>query len=184
MFKRLFWDDFCAIVAVATFLTSAILWKYNLFRVYLQKEASAGKRPFDQSILDSMDYMLHLFVPFNILFYSGLWAVKFSLLVFFQKLGNDLRSFRVWWWCVFAVTAVSYVGCIADIPWECTRPAKSFAYIVGECSVNTLLKAANVLANCDSPQKTAWFTKTLYANCSLDVGSDLLSKLLQCLRGR
>jgi hypothetical protein len=119
-------------MAVAIFITSAILWKYNLFRVYLLYEASSGKRPFDQSIIDSWDRFLHLIVPFNILFYSGLWVVKFSLLIFFQKLGSNLRSFTIWWRCVFGITVASYVACIANIQWECTRPARSTIYIMCE----------------------------------------------------
>jgi hypothetical protein len=125
-------------------------------RLYKQYDALQGKGPLD---LDSYAYFLRMIVPFNVLFYSSLWAVKISFMLFFAKLGNKLQNFKLWWWIVLVITIGAYLGCIGDIQYDCTIPHRNFAYIAQHCS---------------TPSAITWVLNTLYANAGLDIGTDIL----------
>jgi hypothetical protein len=144
------------------YLTSACLYKTQMPRLYKQYDALQGKVPFDAEMVELYSYFMRMIVPFNVLFYSSLWAVKISFMLFFAKLGNKLQNFKLWWWTVLIITLIAYVGCIADIQYDCTIPRRDFAYISLHC--NTL-------------ESIHWVLKTLYANAGLDIGTDILSKI-------
>jgi hypothetical protein len=158
-FRRLFWDDALVMLAWAMLLTTAILWRYNLHFVYDNYEIVQGKRPFDQNAIRHWDTFMRLIVPFNVLFYTGLWLVKLSFLFFFRSFGTKIHSYETYWWFVLVVTLIAYIGCIADIQYDCTVPAKSVEW---------------VLQNCATQSKIDWVNRTFYANCALDVLTDLL----------
>ena len=71
---------------------------------------------------------LHNVVAFNVFFYSCLWSVKLSLLLFFRRLRSKQRSHQVWWWCVLGVCVVTWAACVADIQWQCT--VTSFEHVM------------------------------------------------------
>ncbi|KAF2687328.1 hypothetical protein K458DRAFT_296574 [Lentithecium fluviatile CBS 122367] len=153
---KLAWDDALVVLAWLMLLATAIVWKIYMPLEYRHYATVRGEYLFDTVAIRNFDKLMKVIAPMNILFYSGLWAIKFSFMLFFAKLGNQIRSFKIWWWIVLAITAIAYIGCIADIQWECT----------------TTLTGVSV--NCATYPRIAWVNRTLQANCGLDVGSDLL----------
>jgi hypothetical protein len=157
--RRLLWDDALVILAWCIFLSYCLVWKFNIHLMYEQYEIRQGKRPFDLKALEDYDYFLKLIVPQTILFYSGLWAVKFSFLAFFFKLGDQIRHHRIWWWCVLVVTTICYVACIADIQYKCTTTVKPMSWII---------------ENCIKLDAIQWVNRTFYANCAMDIITDFM----------
>jgi hypothetical protein len=131
---RLSWDDAFVVLSWAMLLSTATLWKYNLRLVYEFYARIHAQQPFDVQALKDWEHFETLVVPLNVLFYSGLWAIKLSFLLFFRKLGNQIRSFEIWWWFVATITGIGYIVCIADIQWECTVPAKPITHILRQYS--------------------------------------------------
>lgn len=118
--RRLFVDDLLVITAWVILLTTAVIWQIKspiLYHFYL---ASAGKVPFTPEFaLEYIQFMRYI-APLTILFYSGLWAVKFSFMAFFFKLNSQIKNHRIWWWVVFVVTAGVYIASVADIDYRCS----------------------------------------------------------------
>ena len=62
-------------------------------------------------------------------FYTGLWAVKLSFLLFFKRLGQNVRNQKLLWWAVLAIIAATYFACLGTIEYHCL--AGTFLYITG-----------------------------------------------------
>lgn len=91
-------------------------------------------------------------------FYTGLWAVKISFLLFLKRLGQNVAGRQVLWWGVFVFTVVAYVISIADMPYACL--ADSFDKLMRDCSTKSAARHEIVV---------------LWENCILDVVSDCTS---------
>ncbi|KAI1287577.1 hypothetical protein F5Y03DRAFT_405492 [Xylaria venustula] len=156
-FKALLVDDYLVIAAWLMLLTSSILWQIKSYILYWMYETQSGKVPPTVDFEIAYSGFLPLVVAWNTLFYSCLWAVKFSFLFFFRRLSTNVTVGHVWWWVVFIVTSAGLVACIADIDYGCT--VKSLEYEMEKC----------VLV----PQ-VHFDDRTFYANMAADIATDLL----------
>lgn len=48
-----------------------------------------------------------------ILFWTAVWAVKFSILMFYRDVFNKLPRQKRYWWFVFSYVGISYLACWA-----------------------------------------------------------------------
>ena len=94
-----------------------------------------------------------------VFFYTSLWAVKTSFLLFFRRLGHNVTGQKVLWWCVFAFTLASYFVCIGDIQYSCL--ASPLENNFARCSTDAALRFQRI---------------TLDFNCAIDVLTDFASK--------
>ena len=94
-----------------------------------------------------------------VFFYTSLWAIKTSFLLFFRRLGHNVTGQKVIWWCVFGFTVASYFVCIGDIQYTCL--AAPLENIFDHCSTNAALRFQRI---------------TLQFNCAIDVLTDFASK--------
>ena len=129
-FKRIASDDVIALTAWFLFLTNAIVWTVMGPRLYENYDALQGKRPYDLVALKRYGEFLHCVAPMTILFYTSLWSVKLSMLLFFRRLGEQIRRHQIWWRCVTFFTIATWLVCVLDIDWNCTT--KPLNYIMGE----------------------------------------------------
>ncbi|KAI4132828.1 MAG: hypothetical protein LQ338_000532 [Usnochroma carphineum] len=65
-----------------------------------------------------------------VFFYTGLWSIKLAFLLFFKRLGRDVRHQNKIWWVVLSITVATYVICLGTIEYSCL--ASSFSYVIGE----------------------------------------------------
>lgn len=93
-------------------------------------------------------------------FYTGLWAIKFSFLLFFKRLGQNVARQQVLWWCVFVFTVAAYVISIVDMPYACLTD--SFDRLMQNCNTESAARHEKVI---------------LWVNCILDIVSDYTSML-------
>ncbi|KAL8889133.1 MAG: hypothetical protein Q9192_006063 [Flavoplaca navasiana] len=47
-----------------------------------------------------------------IFFFTGLWSIKLAFLLFFKRLGQDVRHQDKVWWVVLSITIATYVACV------------------------------------------------------------------------
>jgi hypothetical protein len=92
------------------------------------------------------------------LFYTCLWSIKISFLVFFRRIGSTkLRGSKIYWRVVLAFTILSYGAVWATNPYGCFIEKGVFACAT-DPEVNKFLPTAFSIA------------------CTLDIVSDVLSK--------
>lgn len=73
---------------------------------------------------------MHAELAILIMYYTTLWTVKLSVLVFFRRLGQKVRGQKIWWWCVTSFTVATWATCIGTVRPECFL--RSLDYIIGK----------------------------------------------------
>lgn len=129
-FRRLFVDDIFVLLAWAIMLTNAIIWQiqgqvlYNLYAI------STGQESYTPAVLPMFESFMRYIAPMTIMFYSGLWAIKFSFMSFFFRLNSKVKSHRIWWYVVMLVVGGVYIACVADVDYKCSLGGME--YIISE----------------------------------------------------
>lgn len=111
-------------------LVTNIIWQINVPVLYEYLAVIGGKKSFDVSFINRATAILRTGVLLNVLFYSALWLVKLSFLMFFRRLGSKVKGQKIWWWCILVLTVLAWVACIADFQYKCSLT--SLAFIVCE----------------------------------------------------
>ena len=119
-FRKLFSDDFLVIAAWIMLLAFAVLWQVMAPTLYEQYAVESGQKLPDLGFISRDTHFLRSITPFTIFFYSCLWTVKLSFLLFFRRLGGRVRGQRIWWWCILVVTVLTWVSCIATFHYRCS----------------------------------------------------------------
>lgn len=109
-------------------LANTIIWQVEKKNLYNSIAILSGElnQPLDEFIQETQNY-LRATAAVVILYYSSLWSIKFSFLMFFRPLGDKVEKQRVLWWFVFVITVASYFGCIGTVEYECLT--SSFSYL-------------------------------------------------------
>lgn len=142
-------------------LASAISWQIFAPHMYYVMTVSAGLEMPGEGFAQLAEKYFKSTAAVIILFYSALWSVKISFLLFFRRLGTNVQGQKLIWWPVFGITVATYFACIGTIQYQCLL--SSFEYLA---------------ANCATPAATSFQQITLKLNCAWDVITDCLSKLI------
>lgn len=132
-FRRLYIGDFLVVFAWTIILTAAVIWQVEGHVLYELYAISAGLEDFTPAFLPRYNTFMRFLAPLEVLFYSGLWCIKFSFLAFFYRLSCKVKSIRVWWYIVMLMTASVYIASVADIEYKCSLGG--IEYIIGENSL-------------------------------------------------
>lgn len=158
-FKSLYTDDIFAFLALALALASAILWQIHAQAMFDLMAVSAGiKMPGADFVTNSEAYSKASGVVI-ILFYSTLWSVKFSFLLFIRRLGSHVAKVEFLWWPITVFTICTYFACIGTIQYNCL-----------------FVPLTTIETKCTTDSAVNFQQITLKLNCVWDVLSDALSK--------
>ena len=160
-FKKLLIDDYFVLLALFFVLANAIIWQIYAQHMYYIMIVSAGLEMPDEGFAQLAESYFKSTVAVIILFYSALWSIKISFLLFFKRLGTNVRGQKLIWWPVLGITLATYFACIGTIQYPCL--VSSFEYLA---------------ANCNTPAATSFQQITLKLNCAWDVTTDCLSRLM------
>lgn len=134
IFGRLHADDGLVFFAWTLLLTNTILWQTGKDALYDTIAVSTGQRfPPPINFEHNSEQYLRKSVAVIVFFYTGLWSIKMSFLIFFKRLGQNVRNQGLIWWSVLIITTASYFACLGDINYKCL--ASSFPYIQGEYEI-------------------------------------------------
>lgn len=158
---RLYWDDACAGVAAVLVLITAALWQWAAADIYYFLNLDAGLVPLEADFPIRLLRGLKASLVVELFFYTSLFLVKMSFLLFFRRLGSHVRGQKYIWWPVFALAVVSYLVSVGDVEYHCLVNAS----------------VAHLETYCSSQDAINFTTTTLIANCVLDVLSDFASKM-------
>lgn len=159
--KKLFIDDALVYIALIVLIIMGVLYTLvndTIFEIIL---VSTGKLPATPSFFLRMTFFLRIQFAIIVLFWTALWAVKFSFLVYYKKLfiglpGNMQKA----WWAVSAFALCAYIGCWITQLTSC-EPMSSYFN-----------------AQCTTPRDVYVSNLSLYYATSVDIICDLMSKLV------
>lgn len=125
------------LLALATLIAMAGLYVQIIPTMFDLDLAAAGSPP--QSPEGMLEFeerasgYLRIQFGIIILFWTCVWAVKLSILVFYKSLFDRLpRTYLYAWWAVVAFVALTYVGCWA-LQFESCSPLMSY-FTIGPSS--------------------------------------------------
>ena len=121
-FKRLWWDNALVILAWLLLLGNAVLWQLAKTGLYAVQAVSSGRELPGAGFVSQAEQYLRLSAGYFVLFYTSLWSVKVSFLIFFRRLGKNVNHQNAIWWSVSGIVIAGYVVAIGTIRWNCSLP--------------------------------------------------------------
>ncbi|KAJ8059985.1 hypothetical protein OCU04_011598 [Sclerotinia nivalis] len=164
-FHHLLIDDFFAGFAWILLVSTAILWTVIINDFYEIKYVLSGMKMPDANLFYSLGRYLHGSLAVLFIFYVELWCIKINFLIFFRKLGDQVRHYQIYWWIVTLFTVAAGAVCIGTIQYDC------------------LGSVEKAIAECAQPSAVRFEDVTLKVNCALDVLTDALSEFLPFVIG-
>ena len=110
-------------------LATSITWQIEAPILYEEYDIQAQRKFPGPDFLVKYEKFLHSVAPLNILFYTTLWSVKLSFLMFFRRLGSKVNGHKVWWYVVLAITIAALIASVGDIDYRCSF--NSIEWIIG-----------------------------------------------------
>lgn len=121
--------------------------------------------PPESTGLSPGDYLSRLTVVWRadgvaiVLSVFGIWTIKMNFMLFFYRLGHQIRAYATFWW----VAVVIIVACGAVL----------FGIFPYDCMFND---SAWINTHCATTSKMGYISSVYKANVAVDVLSDLISK--------
>ncbi|MCJ1467454.1 hypothetical protein MMC07_006079 [Pseudocyphellaria aurata] len=161
IFKKLLIDDYFVVFALIFAITNAIIWQIFIRKMYHTINMLTGLETLDVPFIESY---FRFTVAVYFLFYSSLWSIKISFLLFFRRLGTHVTNHKLLWWPVFALTVAAYFVHYGTVDYKC------------------LFRPIENLTACTAPSKIPRQQALLKVDCALDVLTDFLSKSIELSR--
>lgn len=125
-------SDLCVYLALATLFAMAVLYRYVIPDMYEVDRVAAHEEPLSANFESDADFYLRCQFALIVLFWTSVWAVKFSILAFYRSLFDKLTLhttiLRWAWWCVLTLTGLFYLGCWATQIASCW-PVQTYFHI-------------------------------------------------------
>lgn len=108
--RRFYINDYFILCALLVHVVLSILYQLNAPPMYELEPIVNGFKTVDPLRLHYYDYYLRLQFALTILSWTTLWLVKLSLLTFFWRLFDSVRTHaRLFWWVMCGITAATYI---------------------------------------------------------------------------
>jgi hypothetical protein len=158
--KRLFADDLLVYLALMLLVVMGVLYTLINDTIFEIDMVGMGDMLPPPGFEDNVAFFLKVQFAIIVIFWTTLWAVKLSFLMYYKKLfsglpGNEQRV----WWAVTVFAVLSYIGCWITQLLSCTPIS---TYFTGECQTPHDIYVSNL---------------SLYYATSVDIICDIFSKL-------
>ena len=158
-FGRLFLEDYLMMFSLCLLLTATILGQLSVGYIYNMVAVGNGKAMPSPDFMSETTIGLRSFAVLMVLDYVGIWLIKLNFLLFFRRLGNHVRIYRMMWWFVVIFNLAAGITVIAMIDFTCLMPP-----------------AEEVIAKCSSPSSAMGSYTDSKVSCSLDAVGDTMSR--------
>ena len=158
-FKKLLVDDYFVLLALVCVFANAIICQIYARRMYYVEAVIGGFEMPGNDFAQLTESYLRSDVAVIILFYSALWSIKMSFLLFFKRLGTNVRGQKLIWWSVLGITLATYFACIGTIQYRCLVPSLEY-----------------IIINCKTTAGKSFQQISLKLSCAWDVSTDCLSR--------
>lgn len=105
---------------------------------------------------------LRSFAALMILNYVGIWLIKLNFLLFFRRLGNHVKTYRILWWVAVGFNLAAGAIVIGTMDFRCLMPP-----------------AEEVFASCNNPSSSMRSYTISKVSCSLDAVCDAISEFIR-----
>ena len=128
VFRRIYADDVMVLIACLFLMTNTLIWQTSKDDLYVTIAVASGQLyPPPPDIAERAQTYLRRSTAVIVLFYSGLWAIKLSFMLFFRRLGHNVRNQTLMWWTILSIVAATWLACLGTIQYQCL--SGSFEYI-------------------------------------------------------
>ena len=119
-------------------LITAVLWQTQVEALYTQfKLLSQAILPTPEIEHKQTVYFRSL-AALIVFFYTCLFAVKLSFLVFFRRLGPKVQGQRTWWWIVLVFNTAVWITLIGSMGWRCMLKPLEFIFSKADFDLTVL----------------------------------------------
>ncbi|KAL4866919.1 hypothetical protein BDV12DRAFT_210268 [Aspergillus spectabilis] len=126
-------NDYWIFFAIIAHIATATVYQIAIPPMYEVQYFDYATGVMDSAFMDRASLFLRLQFAVDFLLWSTLWAVKFSLLFFFWRLFDSVRTpLRAFWIAMVAATGASWVTLVVLQNLACD-PIKNF-FTLGKCS--------------------------------------------------
>lgn len=157
VFHRLFADDVCIYIALVILISLGVLHNHAISAIFKIERVLYGEVVYPLDFKEQVELFLKLQFSIITLFWTSLWAVKLSFLMFYRKILAGLPGHMIWWRLILVFTVLAYLGCQATNLKSCT-PISNYFHI----------------GACESRQNTYFQNLNLYYSTAVDVVCDVL----------
>ncbi len=119
-FRRIYADDAMVLIACLFLMTNTLIWQFSKGALYEVIAVESGQLyPPPSDLPDRAQSYLRRSVAVIAFFYSGLWAIKLSFMLFFRRLGRNVRNQKIMWWTILAIVVATWLACLGTIQYGC-----------------------------------------------------------------
>ena len=158
--RRFFWDDFFAMFAAVLILVTASLWQWAARDMYYVLDLQAGLLLPEADLPIRLMRELKVSFMSEIFFYTALFCIKLAMIIFFARLGSNVRGQKYIRWPALILSAACYFASVADMGFRCL--------------INSDIMYLSTY--CVSQEFSTKMSHAVTANCVLDIVSDIASK--------
>ncbi|KAJ5384947.1 hypothetical protein N7517_002858 [Penicillium concentricum] len=142
--KQLFLNDYWIFLAMVCHLASAIVYQFAMSPMYEVAYIGARLKTPTAGFMDRASLYLKLQYAADLLIWTTLWSVKFSLLFFFWRLFDSVNSsIKMFWWIMCGITASTWIISVVMQEFACD-PISNF-FTLGACSSKRDLFISNLI---------------------------------------
>lgn len=170
-----------------------------IYMVISLSKGSAPASPYEtpEKIVAGIVWQLKMQFGFMVLFWTTLWSIKASLMMFYRKLFSGLFGYMVWWWVMVGVCVATWLASILTNIFVCLPMSKRFSLVASGPSKRTNTQLAriffwrsirwllssccarcNLFRNGKQLKLEHWLWILIWDIQSLDIGSDILLAIL------
>lgn len=119
-FRRLYLDDAFVFLALVILIASGVMYHFMAPTMYIMHCILNRGDPPPPNIGELSITFMKMQFAVTLLFWTGIWAVKFAFLAFFYQLGRGLRAQSILWKSVLVFSIMAYFGCLISYPIACS----------------------------------------------------------------
>lgn len=173
--RKLLEDDVAVMFALLLLLSLAIMYRYATPIMFELNDIATGKEKLTPDFISRAAVFLKLQFAIIVLFWTTIWVVKISFLIFYRTLFSGLPDHMFGWWIASGFTAVTYLLSWAFQLGSCVPISHYF--ILGQSDLpSSLLRLIWVSGACETPRDIHYSNACLYVAAAGDVASDIMSK--------
>lgn len=112
--KRFFWDDGWVSFGMICLTIMAVMNQLQRETIYMILGLQTGLTPkkaynTPEKVASAMIHQSKLQFVFMMFFWTTLWSVKASLLMFYRRLFIGVQGYMRWWWVVVGICVVTWL---------------------------------------------------------------------------
>ena len=174
--RKFFINDHFIFIALVLHIASAIIYQVALPLMYELSSVSLKLSAPTAGFPERMSIFLKLQFTVDFTLWTTLWAVKFSLLFFFWRLFDSVKShMRIFWWIMVAITAINWV-IIVILAFLACDPIMNFFTLGTFLLLDVLSYKLMPLGTC-STKRDIFYSNLIFQFVSgTDIAGDLLSE--------